>query len=224
MIREGARLASVEVNGEETSLDGKTVGEAASLIRGPVDTDLILTVVLRDAETPIKVRLRRAPLELIGVPDSSYKAYIGKPVPDLKLSSFDGKTTQTLSKHLGKIVVLDLWASWCPTCYGPVTKMQTIAESHPQWKGKVEFITVSIDSDLSRAVETIKENGWNQTQNVAADLDELRAIGVSVIPVAIVIRPDGTIANMAGSHSLDFEMEVMALFPDQIRTSTPVGK
>lgn len=46
LIREGARLASVEVDGAETSLDGKTVGEAASLLRGPVDTDLILTVVL----------------------------------------------------------------------------------------------------------------------------------------------------------------------------------
>ncbi len=45
LIREGARLVSVEVNGKETLLDGKTVGETASLIRGPVGTELVLAVV-----------------------------------------------------------------------------------------------------------------------------------------------------------------------------------
>jgi len=221
-IHTGDRLVSIETNGKSTPLDGKTIGEAASLIRGPVETDLILTLVPRDDKTPIKVKLTRAPLELAGVPDSSYKAFIGKRVPALKLSSLDGQSSANFSEHRGKIVVLDFWASWCVTCYPPVTKMQSIAESHPQWKGKVELITVSVDSDLSQAFKVVKKNGWNSTTNVAVDFEELKAIGVSVVPVTIVISPDGTIATTAGSHAVDIEKEVDALLPDRRRRPTPV--
>lgn len=36
------------------------------------------------------------------------------------------------------------------------------------------------------------------------------AVGVSVIPLIIVIARDGTIATMAGAHALDVEKEVVA--------------
>ena len=221
-IHAGDKLVSIETNGKSTPLYRTTIGEAASLIRGPVETDLILTLVPRDAETPIRVKLRRAPLQLSGVAGSSYKAFIGKRVSNLKLSSLDDQPAENLSDHFGKIVVLDFWASWCPTCYPPVTKMQSIAESNPRWEGKVELITVSVDSDLSRAIKTIKENGWNSTTNVTVNFDELKALGVSVVPVVIIIRPDGTIATMAGSHAVDIEKEVNALFPDQRHAPIPV--
>ena len=210
LIKEGDRLVSIEVDGKETSLDGKTVGEAASLIRGPVETKLVLTVVSSNGATAIKVALIRAALELEGVP-SSYKAYIGKPMPELKLSSFDGTRSSQLADYRGKVVVLDFWASWCPTCYPPVTKMQTLVADNPQWIGKVELITVSVDSDLVKAVGVIDKKNWNRTLNRAADIQELNAIGVSVIPLVIVIAPDGRIATMAGAHALDIEKEVVAL-------------
>jgi len=210
LIKEGDRLVSIEVDGKETSLDEKTVGEAASLILGPVATKLVLAIVPSNDATAIKVTLIRAALELAGIP-SSYEAYIGKPMPELKLSSFDGTRSSQLADYRGKIVVLDFWASWCPTCYPPVTKMQTMADDNPQWIGKVELITVSVDSDLAKAVGVIDKKNWNRTINRAADIQELNAIGVSVIPLVIVIAPEGTIAIMAGAHALDIEKEIVAL-------------
>ena len=132
-------------------------------------------------------------------------------MPELKLSSFDGTRSSQLADYRGKIVVLDFWASWCPTCYPPVTKMQTMADDNPQWIGKVELITVSVDSDLAKAVGVIDKKNWNRTINRAADIQELNAIGVSVIPLVIVIAPEGTIAIMAGAHALDIEKEIVAL-------------
>jgi thiol-disulfide isomerase/thioredoxin len=211
LIPEGARLVSIEVNGKETSLDGKTVGEAASLIRGPVGTKLVLAVDPSNDAAAIKVTLIRAPLEIAGVPAATYKAFIGKPMPELNLSSFDGTRSSQLADYRGKVVVLDFWASWCPTCYPPVTKMQTMVADNPQWNGKVELITVSVDSDLSKAVGVLDKNEWNRTLNRAVDIEELNAIGVSVIPLVIVIAQDGTIATMAGAHALDIEKEVVAL-------------
>lgn len=211
LIREGARLVSVEVSGKETSLDGKTVGEAASLIRGPVGTELVLAVVSPNDGDVIKVTLTRAPLEIEGVPDSAYNRFIGKPMPELKLSLLNGTRSSQVADFRGKVVVLDFWASWCPTCYPPVTKLQTILAENPRWKGKVELISVTVDSDLSNAVEVVNKKKWNNTLNLAVDIEELNAVGVSVVPLVIVIAQDGTIATMAGAHAIDVEKEVVAL-------------
>ncbi len=211
LIREGARLVSVEINGKETLLDEKTVGEAASLIRGPVGTKLVLTVIPPADEAAIKVALMRAPLEIGGVSDATYDAFIGKPMPGLKLTSLDGAPSRQLADYRGKVVVLDFWASWCPTCYPVVSKLQTILTDNPRWKGEVELIAVTVDSDRSKAVAVIDKKKWGNALNRAVNLEELEAAGVSVIPLVIVIARDGTIAAMAGAHALDIEKEVAAL-------------
>ncbi len=213
LILAGARLVSVETNGETYTLDGKTVGYAASLIRGPVGTKLVLTVVPKDGDATIEVTLIREPLEFSGL-EPTYKTMIGTPIGNLKLSSLDNKLLEQLSSYRGKIVVLDFWASWCPTCYAPVTKLQKLAANNPSWKGKVELMTVTVDSELSRARETIKTNNWNQTRNLAINVDDLNSIGVTVLPVVIVVAPDGTIASMAGAHALDVESEIASLLAD----------
>ena len=204
-IRQGDRLASVEVDGKRTSLKDKTVGEAASLIRGPVGTEIVLEIIPLDEGAVASVKLRRAPL---GVVAPTYESFIGKPVADLKLSSLDGTSKVRLSDYRGKIIVLDFWASWCETCYEPVTKLQAITAEHPEWADQVEFITVTVDAELSSAANTIHKHKWDKTRNVAVALDDLKAIGVSVVPVAVIISKDGVVVNMADSHALDFEKEV----------------
>jgi Zn finger protein HypA/HybF involved in hydrogenase expression len=89
--------------------------------------------------------------------------------------------------------------------------MQRISEDNPQWAGKVELMAVTVDSELSKAADVIKKQRWHRIRNVAVDVDELKAIGVTVVPVIIIVAPDGTIATMAGAHALDTEKEIAAL-------------
>jgi thiol-disulfide isomerase/thioredoxin len=211
LIPEGARLVSVKVDGKETLLDGKTVGQAASLIRGPVGTELVLTVIPSKDGAANKVTLMRAPLEIARVSAVTYNAFIGKPMLELELTSLDGTRSSQVVDYRSKVVVLDFWASWCPTCYAPVNKMQTIVAKNPRWKGKVELITVTVDSDLSKAVDVIDKKKWNKTQNRAVDIEKLNAVGIRVVPLVIIITRDGKIAAMADAHALDIEKEVVAL-------------
>ncbi len=204
----GDRLISVEERGKPISLQEKTVGETGSLLRGPVGTEVTLTVARPKVDSPIHVTLKRAPLELEGVPTSTYRRFVGKPVPNLKLSSLDGTSAERVGHYRGKVVVLDFWASWCAVCFQPVTHLQALVKEHPEWAGKVEVISVTVDTDLSGAVDTISKNNWNKTRNLAVALDDLKELGVSVVPVAIVVAKDGTIASMAGPHALDFEREI----------------
>jgi thiol-disulfide isomerase/thioredoxin len=211
LIKEGARLVSVEANGATVSLDDKSVGDAASLIRGPVGTNIVLTLIPPNDDRETKVTLERKPLAIAGAFEATYKAFIGKPIPEFQLLALNGSAKKNPSDYRGKILVLDFWASWCPTCYAPVTKLQKISADNPQWAGKVELVTVTVDSELGKAVDVVKQQKWHRTQNLAVDVDELKSVGVTVVPVIIIVAPDGTIATMAGAHALDVETEVAAL-------------
>lgn len=214
-IHKGDRLVAVQVGDTRILLSGKTIGEAASIIRGPTGTDLVLTLVPGNAGVEIDVTLTRQPLALEGLSDATYRSFVGKPAPEMQLSTLDGKLTTKLSEYRGKVVVLDFWASWCPTCFAPVTKMQDIVKRNDDWDGNVEMISVSVDSNLGLAAKAVAKQGWNHTRNLAIDFDRLNDIGVSVVPVTIVIATDGTIATMAGSHAIDVEQEVKALLATQ---------
>jgi thiol-disulfide isomerase/thioredoxin len=156
-IGEKDRLVAVEIDGDQTSLDGKTYSEAANLIRGPVGTRLLLTIQPHGEETTIKVPLTREPLEIEGVLGANYNHFVGKPCPKLTLISLDSEETSDLDDLKGKVVVLDFWASWCPTCYAPLTKLQELVTDKPQWRDKVAFVTVSVDADRSNAIDVEQE-------------------------------------------------------------------
>lgn len=90
--------------------------------------------------------------------------------------SLDNEEPNDLDDYEGKVVVLDYWASWCPTCYTPVTKLQEVVTENPQYSDNVAFFTVSVDSDRSKAIAVIEKNKWNHTRNVAIDFDAVNEI------------------------------------------------
>jgi hypothetical protein len=89
--------------------------------------------------------------------------------------------------------------------------MQIIVANNSRWKEKVEFMAITVDSDLAKAADVIVKMKWNGTLHRAVDVEKLNSIGVRVIPLVIIMAPDGTIATMAGAHALDIEKEVAAL-------------
>ena len=210
-ISVGDRITSVNVNGREESLAGKTVGDAVSLIRGPVGSKVILTLAPEGSTSAMKVELTRAPLEIAGAPSSTYAPFIGKPAPPLDLKTLDGVSVEKLSEYRGKVVVLEFWASWCPACYQPVVNMQAMGGDHPTWIGKVELITVTVDADLEKAAAVIEDKMWNKTVQRAVAIDALSEAGVSVVPLVMIIGKDGTVVTMAGAHAVDVETEVSEL-------------
>lgn len=74
---------------------------------------------------------------------------VGLPAPDFIFPGLDGKDIR-LSDHRGKVVLVNIWATWCPPC---VEEMPSMERLYQQFKGdKFEILAVSIDASGYKAV------------------------------------------------------------------------
>jgi thiol-disulfide isomerase/thioredoxin len=70
-------------------------------------------------------------------------------MPDLQLSRLDGRGDIRLGALKGKVVLLDIWASWCAPCKEEMPMLDEIA-ARLHRRG-VEIIAVSVDEDRASA-------------------------------------------------------------------------
>lgn len=92
---------------------------------------------------------------LLQTKDSSFnlsgRPRLGKGVsaPDFALPDLDGKTV-TLADYKGKVVLLNIWATWCPPC---VEEMPSMEKLYQELKDKdFAILAVSIDVSGAKAV------------------------------------------------------------------------
>lgn len=62
-------------------------------------------------------------------PQATQIAAAGKMAPSFAVPSVDGKS-QTLSAYRGRIVVMNLWASWCPPCRAEMPDLESLYERY----------------------------------------------------------------------------------------------
>ena len=119
--------------------------------------------------------------------------------PDFTVQDADGKAVK-LSDFLGKPIVLNFWASWCPPCKG---EMPEFNEVYQQVGGDVQFMMV----DLVDGSRETKEKGAKYVADmgfefpVFFDMDQSVAMtyGVASIPTTYFIDAEGYL--VAGAQS-----------------------
>ncbi|MBW7984973.1 DsbE family thiol:disulfide interchange protein [Enterobacillus tribolii] len=82
-------------------------------------------------------------------------ALIGKPVPAFKLESLD-KPGQVFDQKVlrdGKPILLNVWATWCPTCYAEHQYLNTLAA-----KG-IRVAGLNYKDDRQKAIKWLNELG-----------------------------------------------------------------
>jgi len=75
---------------------------------------------------------------------------VGRPAPDLVVERLDGKALK-LSSLRGKVVLLDVWASWCPPCLKELPILDAMSK-RLRSRG-VEIVAVSVDQKRSNVIK-----------------------------------------------------------------------
>lgn len=152
------------------------------------------------ADSPLKQRI----LSLY----DSYKAIMpGEPAPDATLKDPKGKS-YTLSQYRGKVLVIDVWATWCSSC---IAHMPEYMELRKEYKNNndIEFITVSIDRRKAQKawIATIKRRKMQEMTNLYPDCDKQSpfetAYHISGVPRYIIIDKEGKIVTAYAPSAAD---------------------
>ena len=107
-----------------------------------------------------------------------------------------GKTTK-LSDLRDKPVYLNFWATWCPPC---VKELPHIQAKDEQYKDRIHFLAISVDSEQEAPAQFISSKGYTFTVGYGNEREISRAYNIEAIPASYIIGTDGTIkAQIVGS-------------------------
>jgi len=88
--------------------------------------------------------------EPVGAGSSGSRPGVGHPAPEIVVERLNGQSLE-LSSLRGKVVLLDVWASWCVPCQKELPMLDAIAR-RLRSKG-VEVVAVSIDQERGNVVK-----------------------------------------------------------------------
>jgi thiol-disulfide isomerase/thioredoxin len=101
-----------------------------------------------------------------------------------------------VSKHRGKVVLVQYWATWCEPCLADIARLREI---YRQFKGQgFEVVGVNVDTDTEQLSAYLKENAipW---QNIREEggLESRPAVelGVMTLPQMLLLDGDGKVVN-----------------------------
>lgn len=189
-------IAIGEGEDSSTRIEGIEFSKCISMIRGPTNTIVRLTIVpgATNFGEAYVVRLVRGELPslLLGSGPPLAK---GGVIPDYKLLQFDDMHPFALTDYRGKVVVLEFWATWCAPCQEAMAELQTWGGKRPDWEGKVAILTANIDEDPKKAAEWLRKKSWNRTVNVWSDKASTEGFRVDRLPWVFVLDRDGMIVD-----------------------------
>jgi thiol-disulfide isomerase/thioredoxin len=132
-----------------------------------------------------------------------YNTQKGKPAPAFTLKS-DKDKEFSLSDFKGKVVYLDLWASWCAPCRAEVPALKEIYDTYKN-DDRIEIIGIAVHDGKKEWLNAIKMDTpqWLQLY------DETGAVSgpynAIVIPKYVLIDKNGNIANFNAPFPSDSE-------------------
>ncbi len=126
-------------------------------------------------------------LLLLGCDRSDHPGNIGKPAPLFVMS--DGVQTVDLSKLRGKVVVLNLWATWCAPCVEELPSLLILQSRMPQ----LAVVGVSTDQDDQVYRQFLQRDHVDLLTVRDSDQKVNALYGTVLIPETYIIDRKGTL-------------------------------
>ena len=141
-----------------------------------------------------------------GAGGSETNTVIGEPAPPLTFRLVGSNEKQTLSDYRGKVVLLNLWATWCPPCLDEIPELNQFQDTY----GPRGVVVVTISDERRATIQRFEEEQL-KLKTVSGYLPEGRSWPKpyrrvrSSRPYSFVIDPEGAIQNMwAGAEDYAF--------------------
>jgi thiol-disulfide isomerase/thioredoxin len=118
-------------------------------------------------------------------------ALTGAPAQSFEVRRTDGRT-DSLARHRGQVVLLNLWATWCPPCNEEMPALQRFARENA---GKVVVLGVDQGESAAAASAYAREHGVTFPILLDQQQQYGRAYEGIGLPTSVVIGRDGRIVR-----------------------------
>lgn len=117
----------------------------------------------------------------------------GLPAPEFSLPDLDGEMV-SLADYKGKVVLLNIWATWCPPC---VEEMPSMERLHRAMKNEdFEILAVSIDASGAATVRSFMEQHKLTFTALTDPRGTLKSLYQTTgVPESFIIDKNGMIAE-----------------------------
>ncbi len=126
---------------------------------------------------------------------------VGEALPDFTAECLDGRVFH-LQDQRGKVVVINIWATWCTPCIKELPGFDRLKQEHSEEVSVLALHAQPVTTDVSEYL-----SGFSYQIPFAVDEDGSlgEALNIStVLPQTLIITPEGIVSyNQSGS--LDYE-------------------
>ena len=140
-----------------------------------------------------------APLPSVADPTSAVHPLLGKPAPELTSAAVGGEGPKNLKAALGKVVIVDFWATFCEPCKRSFPKYQEMVE---QFGGQVAVVAVSVDAPDAVSKDQLLAFAQQNHAKFAIAWDRVRGdiehygLRSLTIPSSFIIDRTGTVRHV----------------------------
>ena len=170
------------------------------------------------AKPPI-IALRALTLCLVLAPPLQAAPLVGRPAPALVVSDIAGRTLD-LQAMRGRVVVVALWATWCPDCRAELKMLGEFADRYRS--DGVEVIGLSVDGRHERGAVRKIASGLAYPVAMLADAAGSGFDSPPAVPETLVIDRAGIVRAVLGAEQAPIREEALAaLVAPLLRTGAP---
>jgi peroxiredoxin len=148
-------------------------------------------------------------LMVIMLSASALAGPVGSVAPDFTLPDLDGKTV-SLQQFRGKVVFLDFWAPWCPSCKEEITALDALYRKHRS-DGLV-MLGIDMDTSEDSARDFLKKTPVAFTILIDSKGRARRDYRIRSLPSAVLIGKDGKVRYI----HLGYEKEFLQMYEKEI--------
>lgn len=114
-------------------------------------------------------------------------------VKDIAFTDLEGKSIK-LSDYHGKLLLLNLWATWCPPCLQEIPALQKLKANNKD--NQIEIVSLSIDEHPENIPAFMEEHGFKDFESLTDPTKKIEQImPANVVPATYVFDGAGNLVG-----------------------------